>query len=985
MCRKLFIYSMLISIALSMQIAWGQSNVTGLPVSVQKEVKSANLLPDAKYSPATVWETEGKILSFSTGRVVSDPQASGGKARECKMDVDNAGHIMYGPYAQLKPGDYVAFFRIKLLDEAGIDDDLGVIDAAVGMGVNSIQAHYLTPADLSLGKYVQIPLAFKYPGGKLECRFLWRGTASIRVDNVSLFRLEGGNIDNAVQQVPRIPQVQPTGMPRDLTYQSEKAPFPGIFPTSSKPASTLLFMDISRRSPDWQLLLVSLQGIVNRDKPVIYYKTAPQDSFWLDWMKTRGWVKGTQKVDSPEAMIAKFRGKIKGMVITDPNLASSKNIATMIAGVENAVVASPRLAKQLKLPVVADLRGKWKNNAEAYRWAFDNLWSRMNHHVAACLWPDFIGVRDYLVQHKIFIFWIPGPIDGAKLTSAPQEEMKFVEELLSKMPANIPVMGYSFAGVDVGIGEGGGVGLMAEYGKYLVGSIQAPNLSVHSGIKIAKFKQREQAPAPKLQKGKIYFALTMSDGDNLPVISMSNWPQVWKNKERGEFPLGWTISPASGILMPAIMDYYYSTASPNDSFLAAVSGVGYTYPAMYGKRYRSSDQQAVFDGFLDQTRKYMNYMDLDIVCPSNVSYKEIYRFAEKIPTMKAVFPDYGRIVSSYEEAVHSTARNIPVFHAVTSWDPKGNGEKQIENVLAQVKDITPESRPAFLHIFICNWFWDMPTMKKLLDRLGPDYIAVSPAHLAELCKQDMEEKQVIARVPSTTLCIEGKPASLLIPVQNISSKQMDITVKVLSGLDNPSMDLDMISLVPGQEREIRISGMPSGGSISIEMAGPFGVRSFNSRLRLVLGSELSSPLPEGVSMVPMKQFEAENMPHNTGRRENDSSADSGLVQAAYKGEEKPGHLVFGPYVYMEPGRYLAIFRMKRIGEGDGIVAELDSSVAGSAVQTSKLTVKSDMLPVGEYRNIPLVFDHPGGLLETRVLWPGNISMAADSISLWGVK
>jgi hypothetical protein len=149
----------------------------------------------------------------------------------------------------------------------------------------------------------------------------------------------------------------------------------------------------------------------------------------------------------------------------------------MLCGVEDAVAASPRLAKDLNLPVIADLRDRWRTNAEAYEWAFKNLYGsgdegrgtskpKLNHHVIACAYPDHIGMRDYFVQHRIFIFWISGPVDGARRGGDPNAEVRLMEKLFAQMPVNIPVMSYPWAGQDVGIGEGPGVTLFSEFGKF---------------------------------------------------------------------------------------------------------------------------------------------------------------------------------------------------------------------------------------------------------------------------------------------------------------------------------------------------------------------------------------------------------------------------------------------------------------------------------------------------------------------------------------
>jgi hypothetical protein len=35
-----------------------------------------------------------------------------------------------------------------------------------------------------------------------------------------------------------------------------------------------------------------------------------------------------------------------------------------------------------------------------------------------------------------------------------------------------------------------------------------------------------------------------------------------------------------------------------------------------------------------------------------------------------------------------------------------------------------------------------------------------------------------------------------------------------------------------------------------------------------------------------------------------------------------------------------------------------------------------------WRWFPIVFKHPGGSMEARVQWPGDVSLAVDAIALW---
>lgn len=960
--------------------AWSQTAPAGLPDAIMREVRSVDALPKGAYTKVLELEAEGKAYAHTTGRAIADAQASGGQAWGSSDGADAPGHLLYGPYAEMDAGDYVVFFRIKVLEDA-FGDKVGVLDAYAPEGAKVLIAKGLLASELSSERYVQVPLAFHHPGGRLECRLFWDGNYALRVDKVTVFSLAGGHLDATVSS-KRVPLPVASGTPKDLARRTRFWPSAELFPRSKEPDSKLLVFDLRTQPHDWQFLLYSLQGIVNREKPRIYYLTNDKDQQWLDWMLKRGWITSTETLTKPEELFARFRGSVKGAVIPDSALPATKNVATMIAGVEDGVVVSPRLAKKLSLPILADLRGRWKTSVQSYRWALDNLWSRMNHDVLACLWPDSMELRDYLVQNKIFIFWIPGQLDGASTYSAPDEEMRFVEELLARTPANTPVMGYSYAGKDIGIGEGGGVTLFSEFGKFLVGSVGSSDLSVHSGIRVEKFRQ-PVSPVPVLEADKVYVCFAISDGDNLPVVSCNNWPQLWADKTRGEIPLGWTISPAASLLIPGIVDYYYATATSNDTFMAAVSGVGYCYPDYYALRFRAADRGRVLDDFLGLTDTTMRKMDLRAVCPS-LGGGTIQRYAERILSAQSVFPDYGRIVKTYGDATFASARGIPVFRAATTWDQSPSREEKVTSLASQIREMAALNRPAFLHVFICNWFWDLPAMKEALRQLGPDYVAVGPDQLAALYRQEMERRQVQIRTLSGLACFEGQNARLTADIRNTSAQTVDVSVTVAAGLGQPVVEPSRKRLKPGKEFAVAFSGVPTGESVRLNVSGPFGVRELVSNLCRVRSGELAGLVPDKARLSCVSMYEAEFLNHQSGKAEEDMDASGARVWVARKAETAPGCVVYGPYASLEKGSYLALFRLKRTGEGTGRVALLETCVGGGSPRTGKFDVGVAELPINAWRWFPIVFQHPGGTFETRIQWPGSASLAADAIAVWKI-
>ena len=156
------------------------------------------------------------------------------------------------------------------------------------------------------------------------------------------------------------------------------------------------------------------------------------------------------------------------------------------------------------------------------------------------------------------------------------------------------------------------------------------------------------------------------------------------------------------------------------------------------------------------------------------------------------------------------------------------------------------------------------------------------------------------------------------------------------------------------------------------------------------GHDLTAYFP---SLVPLAQmghiasFEAESMWRNTGSDVQDLSASNGQARFADPARDGPGAVVYGPYLTLQKGRYVAHFTLKA---SDNIsltpIAALD--VCG---QTSDLTyvvlaatelAGPDFESPHVYKEFSLEFDNPGKLaLEFRVFFQGAAGLWVDKIDL----
>ncbi len=131
---------------------------------------------------------------------------------------------------------------------------------------------------------------------------------------------------------------------------------------------------------DEVVAVACLQGLINRAGPRLYV-LSPGDErpeYWLRVLSEEGrWLSDRQPepVADLSGLVALAEGRLKGAVIWNPDVPATVNVATTIAGVENGVVLSPKMADRYlgnwDLPVLDDLRGRstgWIRGVAPDRW-----------------------------------------------------------------------------------------------------------------------------------------------------------------------------------------------------------------------------------------------------------------------------------------------------------------------------------------------------------------------------------------------------------------------------------------------------------------------------------------------------------------------------------------------------------------------------------------------------------------------------------------
>ena len=526
------------------------------------------------------------------------------------------------------------------------------------------------------------------------------------------------------------------------------APPSRLFPEGDPPAATVDVIDLRDASADTKLAATTLQGHVNAPPHArVYLLLRDRDAFWLDALREKSYIQNTRTL-SVDAYFEKYASRCSAVVVYDPAHAVTINVATMIAGLEHAFVIAPdSLEKHGEGHRVIDLRGRWDSAADAYAWAFDELWPRMNHRILACYHPDSIPhhLRDYLVRHKVFTFWIRGGRNPEAM-----RERAFAEKLFAAAPVNIPVIGFWYSGKDPGINEYHGVGLAGEYGKLTLPCDWTSNLTLLSGISVdlakcvAKYQARPARPAPPLEQDKAYLSFDILDSGDAPVYWHGVQHKVWQDPKRGSLPIAWSFAPAAAELMPSVIEWFYDRATPNDHFFMALSGAGYVHPYRNFMA-RTPDPEAAWRDYLALTRHYMEAFRLDTLVLYTNAWKTYdrrihdpvtRRFTRALPQLDTLILGMGR-----DEGIDPAHRNYLmgghetlVSHVITRWNAAGIGRSAANNqwLVNEIRTHTPAQRPAFVHVHALSWSYFPSDLAEVLQGLGTEYVAVSPAELKAL-------------------------------------------------------------------------------------------------------------------------------------------------------------------------------------------------------------------------------------------------------------
>jgi len=521
----------------------------------------------------------------------------------------------------------------------------------------------------------------------------------------------------------------------DTHYAGEQAYrlFPALPQTTH-----LTICDLRLTAPDLQLTIATLAGVVNRGPQRLYFIESDDDIFWLSELgaslpRTRLALAGD---DLLAHLLTEYRDHLTGLILYDPALPDTRNVASVLAALDDGLAVSPTQAQQLqndpyRLPVLADLRiHAWKSSVQVYRWAYDHLLPRCSANLLAGLDPTISArLRSFLVTHRIFTCWLdtrriarlssPGWLSGRGL----------FRHILARFAPGSLYLGWF-------PDEPSGIRLTSRAALLTLASDHCTNLTVWSNL---PERARESDPtlsgSPTLsledragagrQAKRTYLSFTFSDGDNLQYCQ-HRLLRLWQDPARGSLPLGWTIAPALGQAMPALAAFYRRTATANDEFIAGPSGAAYLLPSRLPRAQRAA--------FLQRTAASMQAMQLTLlqILDSNTrfSMKWLHPGLQKLFIahlapygLRGVFSGAGSVSPSW----HRRA-GLPIYQNLgLAMTP----QRTLQLILRAAA-----RGQRFINVYVFAWRISPGDLFEIVKQLDGTFCLVTPGRLLELIEQE---------------------------------------------------------------------------------------------------------------------------------------------------------------------------------------------------------------------------------------------------------
>ena len=606
----------------------------------------------------------------------------------------------------------------------------------------------------------------------------------------------------------------------DLTLEPNSYRFDGVLPRAMTPAASKnIVVHMTGMGPAEALLSEAAAGIIAKRQPLWY--CTDTDDFWLQGARApwKEAITGAPRIGHYGAVMEHQIGHttswtgegaeattmwaikrwtneldpplVRGAVLydealLDPNARPQQprellNAVRMLAAVECALPMTPALYEAYggaqgdsqgfegnpPLEVLVDTRQLTQLNIAnfggdeaaaanaAITWALNTLKGRCRPEALAFMPPAAgaqVGLDDYLAMDPLFTFYVGGD------TNLDERELELV---LSQSRSNIPIVGVltTKTGAEAKADEERLLRLFSRFSKYFVDAEGARALSIHSAMRNPEREPlTQETPAPPAYDAdKVYVAFCVTTKNSVgKYVGLRGFH--WDMAGRGAVPIGWAVPLAAADVAPNINKYYYQSATPNDCFIADLSGLGRIVPTVYGAV--TADPSAELSTYLAATSQYMQYMGTSVLWTEQLDAKTQAQFAAELPNLQALV--YGtEPAPDYLTKTSYAADGKPVFVNCLDLDQSRTALADLASILGQV-----QSGFAVVGVDEAQFGPEddiAQAIAQAAGALGPRFVVVRPDQLPQLYHQGTQTKTVTNDPPQLVAKYRAAQAGLGLP------------------------------------------------------------------------------------------------------------------------------------------------------------------------------------------------------------------------------
>lgn len=492
-----------------------------------------------------------------------------------------------------------------------------------------------------------------------------------------------------------------------------------VFPKGTNLTSLVVINENQIGSAAQQVLIATLQGIVARQSGSQIYIVGSSAGYgiWYPYLNEKYGIPFTITSNS-WSLVSQFKNLVSGYLLYDAAANSnSVNAATSLCGPFNAIAVDASIEATVRSYGITNRIADLRTRDEGWVWTNYNSLFLTNIVIEQ---KETINdnLRDYAAMAGAFTFF-----DG---------NSPFRNYIMSQMSPDSACLGNG----DTSSGENIPISDCSSNGVYTVASDWASDLSTFSSLRDASFYQHTFTNAPPSETNVQYVTFITTDGDNVQ-WDIGDLAGYFTNAARGQFSMGWTISPTLVDLAPSILRWYFdnsSNGSNKDFFVAGTSGMGYFYPSMYPPSDLAIHVQKL-SSFLDRA-------DLDLAYINDFdSFERLDLWNQYLsqPNVAGLFYDEYSLYSEWGGAILFSTNGRPI---ISTRDLIWAGVEEPAEAIANINSYPCDTSSPDGYTLVQVHVWDetLSDVQTVVNGLASNVRVVTPDAFVKLVRNNVGRK-----------------------------------------------------------------------------------------------------------------------------------------------------------------------------------------------------------------------------------------------------